>query len=526
MAFRRQDIAKTTRKTGDGEPRRLYPRYAKDRSLLPKIDRAIDYLDAMVGRRRGDLDAGAVLDLFGDPKLARCLLTCLAEQYRYRTPSLAEALGATAARQLAAADLQRPAEVRAFAYLAANRDRAGFVDPNLRERFLSELASPLEISGSEIGEALHLDAERNAVLIRTGERARAEDVRARYNTLLTVSILRHASEVRLTLPGVHRSEVEALGRREQVPWRWPGADQLLLTGRRSGPGSWSPFGVRVARLTTSLLLLAGATPEAEAIVHLNGQPLLFSLAGFPIGELRQSARTVAGADAVDFVADLSRALATQRRQGSGALNGWSFRRPTEPIVVEGAVAMPELICRRADAVVALMPLPQGERHDAARAAIERISPGQPVIALGDAGSVAPSLIEADAGELVDLLDGISGAQLSGRTALSVVRDELGRQGWIGVSRLQELFGGDGVVDARVRSLTDVAAAHYVPGFGLCRGDLFDRLAESVRHGPFDVGALRQAVAATVGEGSAADALTLHLLTEATPPAAWALKPPA
>ncbi|MCC6314352.1 MAG: hypothetical protein IT337_10105, partial [Thermomicrobiales bacterium] len=57
MAFRRQDIPKTTRKSGDEGLRRVYPRYAKDVALLPKIDLAIDYLDGMVGRRRGDLAA-------------------------------------------------------------------------------------------------------------------------------------------------------------------------------------------------------------------------------------------------------------------------------------------------------------------------------------------------------------------------------------------------------------------------------------------------------------------------------------
>src|SRR3712207_2728638 len=93
MAFRRQDIPKTTRKGEEGQPRRLYPRFAKDRTLLPKVELAIGYLDGMVGRRRGDLSPDVVLELFGDPKPARCILACLADSYRYRTPAIAEVVG-------------------------------------------------------------------------------------------------------------------------------------------------------------------------------------------------------------------------------------------------------------------------------------------------------------------------------------------------------------------------------------------------------------------------------------------------
>jgi hypothetical protein len=72
MAFRRQDIPRTTRKSEEGGPRRLYPRYIRDLAPLPKIELAIAYLDEMVGRRRADLSPDVILDLFGDLKLARC----------------------------------------------------------------------------------------------------------------------------------------------------------------------------------------------------------------------------------------------------------------------------------------------------------------------------------------------------------------------------------------------------------------------------------------------------------------------
>ncbi len=64
MAFSRRAIPKMTRSGQSGEPRRLFPRYLRDRRLWPGIERAIDYLDSMIGSRRGDLNADAVLDLF------------------------------------------------------------------------------------------------------------------------------------------------------------------------------------------------------------------------------------------------------------------------------------------------------------------------------------------------------------------------------------------------------------------------------------------------------------------------------
>src|SRR5918997_7090066 len=143
MAFRRQDIPKTTRKGEEGQPRRLYPRFAKDRALLPKVELAIGYLDGMVGRRRGDLSPDVVLELFGDPKLARCLLACLADSYRYRTPEIAEVVGEPAALALAAWDLLTPADVRGHVYRAANATQGGFVADLDRAPFLAELSGPL-----------------------------------------------------------------------------------------------------------------------------------------------------------------------------------------------------------------------------------------------------------------------------------------------------------------------------------------------------------------------------------------------
>ncbi len=522
MAFRRQDIAKTTRKGGEGEPRRLYPRYAKDRSLLPKIDLAIGYLDSMVGRRRGDLAADAVLDLFGDPKLARCFLACLAENYRYRTPSLAEALGETAARHLAAHGVRTPGDVRASAYLAANRRRDGFVAPSERDPFLAELAAGWGVSGGDVEGALHLDAERNAVLVRTGERPRAEDVRARYNATLTLSTLRHASEMNLALPGLGREAVEALCDREGVAYRWIEAETIRLFGRRSALGSWAQFGVRVARLAIGLILLAPKVPEVTATVYLNGQPLAFSLEGFALGSLRLPARVVAGPAEVASMGELLNGVAAFRRKEAGALRGWTLRRATEPIVVDGAIVMPELLCLRDEVSVALVTVPSDGRREAAEAAVARVAAVRPVVAFGEAGHAEARLLVPDAAILVDVLDAAAGARPVGRTALGLVADEVATHGWVGVGRLEELFGGESDLGDRLRPLTADSATTLVPGFGLCGSGLLARLGDPIGRGPLDIAQLRASIAEAVGEGQGADALTLHLLVHAAPPAEQAL----
>ncbi|MER3437561.1 MAG: hypothetical protein C4346_08205, partial [Chloroflexota bacterium] len=175
MAFQRRDIPKITRASAPGEPRRLFPRYLRDRRLWPGIEQAIAYLDSMVGRRRGDLAGDAILDLFGDPKLARCLLASLSESYRFQTPSFHDVLG-DSANLLQEHRITAPVDLRAMAYQALQAQSQGVLVPAEREAFLEGLASPLGLTGTALEELLHLDAERNQRLLRAGPRPRVEDV--------------------------------------------------------------------------------------------------------------------------------------------------------------------------------------------------------------------------------------------------------------------------------------------------------------------------------------------------------------
>ena len=71
MAFRLQDLCKTTRRApGDGLPR-LFPRVLGDDRFSPRLGIALRFFETHLGRPRHEFDADALVTLFGDPKLAR-----------------------------------------------------------------------------------------------------------------------------------------------------------------------------------------------------------------------------------------------------------------------------------------------------------------------------------------------------------------------------------------------------------------------------------------------------------------------
>src|SRR5258708_2072256 len=88
------DLRKTTRRASSGDGRTLHPHFLRDRSQAPRIEKAIAYLETMLGHTRQELDQEVLVQLFGDHKLARCLVACLAATYRHRSRAFAELLPA------------------------------------------------------------------------------------------------------------------------------------------------------------------------------------------------------------------------------------------------------------------------------------------------------------------------------------------------------------------------------------------------------------------------------------------------
>ncbi|MGH2531009.1 MAG: DUF790 family protein [Thermomicrobiales bacterium] len=510
MAFRRQDIPKTTRKGTDGERRRLYPRYLRDGSVLPKIDLATAYLDGMVGRRRAELSPDAVVELFGDPKLARCILSCLADTYRYRTPAIREIAGEDVATRLAAWDLLTSADLRHHVYTALQRDERGCARPDGRADFLLKVAEPLGVDGVLLDRLLHLDAERNALLARTGERPEAEDVVARYNAMLTLSVLRQASSITLHLPRLDGTMLETICARLDVEWQRTPDGGVRLVGRRDAHGTWSRFGGRLARCAVQLFIVCPGEPEGEATVHLNSEPLRFVLDRNVVASVRPKQRASAGAAGTIRATQLFDDLLAYRRRWS--IDGWTFRRAMEPLVVKGSLVLPEMLCVRGDLTVAVVAVEQGQVE--AIAAIEAVDQQRPVIALGlqPGTTTCPAIATGSAEALLRLLETEVDEAEPGQTPMRLVAAELAFDGWVGVTRLDELFQGEDEMRIRLMPLTEDGEAAFVPGFGLCRTMLLDDLRDQHLCGPVEIPYLRAAIADRFGDGPAADALTLHLLS--------------
>lgn len=509
MAFRRQDIPKTTRRGKEGEPRRLYPRYLRDASYLPKIELAIGYLDGMVGRKRGDLSPDAVLDLLGDPKLARCVLTCLADTYRYRTPEFAEVVGEEAALRLAAWDLLTPVAVRDLVYRTLNEQRQGVIDPGERAPFLSDIGETLGVDDDTLDQLLHLDAERNAILVRVGERPKADDIVARYNAMLTLSVLRQSSTIELELPGVPATTVTAVCARWDVACRRTGGDGWRLSGRKDALGPWARFGVKLARCASHLIMLAAETPSGLATVHLGEHTSRFVLDGKAVATLRPKCRVVAGPDGLIRAAVLAGELTASRRGAAENGRGWTVRRALEPIVIEEAVVLPELLFVRGQTVVPLVSLDHG-MSSSTTIALRRVNAMRPIAVCGAAGEATEVPVVQSAADVWSLLECLDGSVATPTTPVERLRDELIATGWVKDERVVDVLGDD--VPKRIKPLVEDGEAALVPGFGLCRVAVLDEWGDRYLSGEVDVRVLREALAAQVGDVAAADALTLHLLS--------------
>jgi hypothetical protein len=512
MAFRRQDIPKTTRKPEEGGPRRIYPRFLRDRTILPKVDLAVDYLDGMVGRRRGDLSPDMLLELFGDPKLARCLLACMGEHYVYRTPEITNLIGEDAATALLKWDIGTPAELRGYLYLAANATRNGFVSDEDRQAFFAETGEVLGLSAAQVEELIHLDAERNALLIRIGPRPRAEDVVARYNVMLTLSVLRHASAIALDLPSLPIATVSAVCARHDVPVFTLESGLVRLSGRRSAVGTWSGFGARLARCAFHLLLLSPKTPSGEARVHFGDQTYRFVIDAKCTSAIRLKLRSAADVDGIAVATTLADDLTLHRRE-SDDLSGWRVRRWPEPVVVDGALLLPELAFTYGHVTVGALPVPAGRDGAGTLATLKEVNQARPVIALGLAGRLngVPSVPAYDPEDVGALLAEFAEAAGSPPSALDTVEDQLSASGWLSIDRLTTLLAGRNDVESAVAPLT-ARDAVFVPGFGLCRTSVLADIRAEMSAGPIDIAALRRLLAFRVGDMPGTDALTLYLLT--------------
>jgi hypothetical protein len=346
--LRLQELCKTTRRAaGSGLPR-LFPRVLGDDRLDARLGIAIRFFETHLGRSRGELDAEALVALFGDPKLARGLLRCLARSYRYRSRPLAEVLGTERAAALTARGQGTPRDLRALAYRRANQ-AGGFVSPAQRVDFLRHLSADLE--PAELEQVLWLDAPEQAVLVRQGPVPTPADIRACYNVQVLETLLSTAPEPRFALQGTP-AEVQAVAARHGVQVSLTGLT-VTLYGRPDAAGVWTHHGARVAR-TALILLSSGALGPGVATVQLGERQYAVRLDATLLGKTLPPHCWAAPPSTWGVVETVVRALQTLRR--CGRLAGWRLRWWPEPLVAAQGLLWPELMLRRGTTSLALLPL--------------------------------------------------------------------------------------------------------------------------------------------------------------------------
>jgi Protein of unknown function (DUF790) len=339
------DLRKTTRRlVKDDDLRVVYPRFLRDRSLGPRIELATRYLEKMVGHMRRELDQEVVAQLFGDHKLARCIIASLAASYRYRARTFGEVVAPELVARLAAQGITAPLELRLWLYRRANQALPGFVGGEERAPFLRLAGVELGVAPEEIETLIGLDDPAQAMLTRIGPIPSADDVRARYNYEVTAALLANAANVHVTLASKPRDPTaihllaDHLGVSITLTNR-----ELTLAGQQDALGGWARHGARVVRLLSTLLVAGLPARKAEALVHApDGRQWLFRLDAEVLGYLGGSAEgeRVAPVDLRAWAEALGRTdallseFAALRRSGAEEnwTSGWALRRASEPLI--------------------------------------------------------------------------------------------------------------------------------------------------------------------------------------------------
>ena len=500
------DIRKTTRRSGAGDLRSVHPRLLRDRSLAPRIEMTLRYMESMLGRPRRELDAEVVVQLFGDHKLARAIVACLASTYRHRARAFAEVLPADACAALARVGILTPSDLRLWVFRRVNAELRGFAGAAERAGFLRAAAMELELPPDQMDMLLVLDAPANAVLTRIGPRPTPEDVIARFNYETVAALLANAPLLRLSLrvagdAASIRALCDALDVRAEVAGR-----ELVLHGRQDALNGWARHGAWLVRLLSTLLVCGLPARSGEATIAApDGSAWLFRLDGEMLAYLGAAPVGDAPFAADDMLACWRRvdAFATEvaalRRSGSlGA--GWMLRRAAEPLVLDGVV-LPTLFSLTNGTIRVLLAPPPAT--PAAHDRLVELAGRLPLVVLDATENVendTATLPTSAETELTVLRYARRGdaAALPGLLARAVTRvdrraagarveallAEVERAGVLTEPLLAERLGcAEEDVPAALerpalRAASQRRGLRYVEGFGLCRMDVLARAREA------------------------------------------------
>ena len=515
------DLRKTTRRVvKDDDLRVVYPRFLRDRSLGPRIELATRYLEKMVGHARRELDQEVVAQLFGDHKLARCIIACLAASYRYRARSFSEIVAPELVTKLAAQGITAPLELRLWLYRRANQALPGFVGGEERAPFLRLAGAELGIAPEEIEALIGLDDPAQAMLTRIGPIPTADDVRARYNYEVAAALLANAANIHVMLaskprdPAAIRLLADQSGRLYHADqsgtdargtagcaqwlgaaWRACGAAALDTAGRRitnaQGRGAspragWPPMALPAGRRDAGLLSVGA--PNVSVWLRLICAP----------GRRRWGEWTRCW-----------RSSPQLRRSGADEnwTDGWALRRASEPLISADGITPILFQAMRGDQRVAItLALTMEPMIDvSAQARVPvihlRFAEGAPelwdAVELKDTGS-APTLVYRARGDLETLpalLNQVTQQveRASNTAQLEALFEEARVSGVLTETALAErLHCAEDEVAERLAAPALEAARQarglqYVEGFGLCTAAVLTRARAAAE----DVAILRE-----------------------------------
>ncbi len=490
------DLRKTTRRASAGNGRILYPHFLRDQSLAPRIEKAIHYLESMLEQPRRALDQEIIMQLFGDHKLARCIVACLAATYRHRCRAFAEVLPAERVKALAALGISNPSELRLWLFHHVNAELPGFVGGVERTPFLREAGAILGLEIEQIETLMALDSPEHAILTRTGPKPTAADIIARFNYSVVAALLASAPQVSISLATTPaRAEmIRELCALADIHAELSGR-KLTLHGRQDALEGWTRHGARLVRLLSALLACGLPAQAGEATIaapgggqwHLRLTSEIFTYLGLRPAE--------AGVDADFSVLDLLECwraqdalvadYATVRRAGEE--DGWTLRRATEPLSLDEGVLPSLFVATRGRQRVVLVLAPTTERGAdrlatiAARLPLVTLSVPVSHSARQARGVVAPGLLgltysgRGDTAQLPALLSQAveRAEQSSQREQLEALFAEAYSLGVLSEQQLIESLACDlediptRLAQPEARALAKDYNLQYIEGFGLC-----------------------------------------------------------
>ncbi len=491
MAFALTDFKKTSRSVNGRQV--LYPHQLRDDRYLAAISYAIDYYERMVGRPRHELQAGTLLEFFGDPKLARGIVACLGRSYAWHQQSFEEVLEPETWAAMRDLGLTTPVDLRAHLYRYVNVHHHGFLPTVGRSVVLEAICAELPVSRSEFEMLLTLDSEANAVLTKVAGTPDAREIVALYNYHSLETPLRYAESLRLTLSGsiwpvirtVHNT-ARRYGLTYAVDYGVLGmlAQDATITwhGTRDALGGYRSSGRKIVR---ALLRLLAAHPDApvsgEAVVHLRGRTTHLLLDKRALRTL--GVRAMAAGSSEDSWeathADELR-VAWSRAFVRGETGGWRLRRDPEPIITEQGVIVPDFGLFRGSQRASLVLAETPSAVDALEKPLQSLQGRSPVVVwttpqLARRLAHLPAIVVAAAGSPSPRL---LATALPSPTALA----ERHLTKW---QRLEQILAAEGFVDdSRIGDVLEVDPARveqavrgwradeitYLPGIGLCTSE--------------------------------------------------------